>query len=702
MVLQHNLPGLNAKRIYNKNSTKLSKSLEKLSSGYSINRAADDASGLAVSEKMRSQIFGMEQSVKNCQDGISLIQTFEGALDETSAIIERMKTLADQSANGTYDDAIDRAALEAEYTQLRSEIDQIADTDFNGLVMLNGRRMADEFTYLGEKGTEWIIPKKIELRNCTSSFEYSEGNKMSIKLLPEAAEKHVDSEVFLALVDLEKRAVINADLIQGIPTYSFAVASDGWLIENDPDDIQSGIISYRKSSGEVLDLAKVTMPLIHNASTTGFGMLDTSHIVHHQSMNGQRYSGCQIGIYITQAASSAEAFDEAVKYRDNPVDFITDTKGTLYNKKDENDPNRPTITYDDLRSIYGIEVSEPGKIADGSLFNINGSINIKANGRTISPNVKAFSDDYMKKVFISANHTIEYTYDGTNWKDAGGKIETALNGYNTAGKVNGDKMKISVETIKEQFFDGFYYNPNTPNLELTLDESAVDYSKAIDGEGYTYDGTNWIKRSTNQAVDLKNEGINLPAGIKLFIGMRFTVSNVLAGPTGNVQAGVKLFTSALDIFRKKYENLTYADDVILQSGARTKDAVNFTFDYSTDGIGDLKADLDCTALGLGLDGLTLSVQDDANFAIDKLDHALNKVSLIRATFGAVQNRLEHKIDNLNNTKENLTYAESGIRDANMAKEMMDFTKNQILTQSSQSMLAQANSLPQNIISLISS
>lgn len=697
MVLQHNLPGINAKRIYNINSSKLAKSLEKLSSGYGINRAADDAAGLAVSEKMRAQIFGMEQSVKNCQDGISLIQTFEGALDETAAIIKRIKTLADQSANGTYDDMIDRAAMETEYTQLCDEINHIADTDFNGLVMLNGRRMADEFTYLGEKGTEWIIPKKIELRNCIYSFENSEGNEMSIELLPGAAEKHVDGEVFLALVDLEKRAVINADLIQGIPTYSFAVGSDGWSIENDPDNIQSGIISYRKSSGEVLDLAKVTMPLIHNASTTGYGKLDTSHTVHHQSLNGKRYSGCGIGIYIAQAASDADAFDEAVKYRDNPVDFITDTKGTLYNK---NNPNGPTITYNDLKSIYGIEVTEPGKIADGSLFNINGSISIKADGRTIGSNVKVFSDDYMKKVFISANHTIEYTYDGTNWKDAGGNIETALNGYNTAGKADGDKMKISVETIKEQFFDGFYYNPNTPNLELTLDESAVDYSKAIDGEGYTYDGTNWIKKSTNQAVDLKNEGINLPAGIKLFTGMRFTVSNVLSGPTGNVQAGVKLFTSALDIFRQKYENLTYADDIILQSGARTKDAVNFTFDYSTDGIGTLNADLDCTVLGLGLDSLTLSAQDDANFAIDKLDHALNKVSLIRATFGAVQNRLEHKVDNLNNTKENLTAAESGIRDANMAKEMMEFTKNQILTQSSQSMLAQANTLPQQVMSLL--
>ncbi|MCM1578506.1 MAG: hypothetical protein NC078_06900, partial [Ruminococcus sp.] len=143
MVIQHNIPGLNSRRLYNKNSSSLAKSLEKLSSGYAVNRAADDAAGLAVSEKMRSQIAGMKQAVKNCADGISLIQTFEGALDETVTIIKRMKTLADQSANGTYDDPIDRNAIETEYLHLRDEIDQIADTDFNGIVMLNGKNSLD-------------------------------------------------------------------------------------------------------------------------------------------------------------------------------------------------------------------------------------------------------------------------------------------------------------------------------------------------------------------------------------------------------------------------------------------------------------------------------------------------------------------------------------------------------------------------------
>ena len=143
MVVQHNLTAMNANRYLGINNSKLSKSLEKLSSGYAINRAGDNAAGLAVSEKMRSQIAGMTQAVKNAQDGISMVQTFEGALTETDSILQRMKTLADQMANGTYDDPVDRTAAQQEFLQLNDELDQIADTDFNGVVVLNGGVMSD-------------------------------------------------------------------------------------------------------------------------------------------------------------------------------------------------------------------------------------------------------------------------------------------------------------------------------------------------------------------------------------------------------------------------------------------------------------------------------------------------------------------------------------------------------------------------------
>ncbi|MCM1480546.1 MAG: flagellin, partial [Muribaculaceae bacterium] len=98
--------------------------------------------------------------------------------------------------------------------------------------------------------------------------------------------------------------------------------------------------------------------------------------------------------------------------------------------------------------------------------------------------------------------------------------------------------------------------------------------------------------------------------------------------------------------------------------------------------------------------LSLKTAESANYAIDQIDNAINKVSMVRATFGAVQNRLEHKIDNMNVSIENLTSAESQIRDTDMPTEMMNFTKNQILAQAAQSMLAQANQLPQSVLSLL--
>ncbi|MDK2901915.1 MAG: flagellin [Thermosediminibacterales bacterium] len=138
MRINHNISALNAWRNLYVNDTNMSKSLEKLSSGLRINRAADDAAGLAISEKMRAQINGINQAVRNAQDGISLIQTAEGALNEVHAILQRMRELAVQSANGIYTDD-DRALLQEEVNQLTSEIDRIAtQTEFNKQTLLTG------------------------------------------------------------------------------------------------------------------------------------------------------------------------------------------------------------------------------------------------------------------------------------------------------------------------------------------------------------------------------------------------------------------------------------------------------------------------------------------------------------------------------------------------------------------------------------
>ncbi len=138
MVINHNMNAMNAHRNMGATNVQQGKAMEKLSSGLRINRAGDDAAGLAISEKMRSQIRGLNQASRNAQDGISMIQTAEGALSETQAIGQRMRELAVQSANGTYTDE-DRKLIDQEFGQLKNEIDRIAnDTEFNGNKVLNG------------------------------------------------------------------------------------------------------------------------------------------------------------------------------------------------------------------------------------------------------------------------------------------------------------------------------------------------------------------------------------------------------------------------------------------------------------------------------------------------------------------------------------------------------------------------------------
>ena len=133
MIIQHNIAAINSYRNLGVNQSGLSKNLEKLSSGYRINRAGDDAAGLAISESMRSQINGLNQATKNAQDAVGLIQTVEGALTETHSMLQRLTTLASQSANGTYN-SVARNNLQKEVLQLMSEIDRIAqNTDFNGI-----------------------------------------------------------------------------------------------------------------------------------------------------------------------------------------------------------------------------------------------------------------------------------------------------------------------------------------------------------------------------------------------------------------------------------------------------------------------------------------------------------------------------------------------------------------------------------------
>jgi flagellin len=146
MRINNNITAVNSHRQYGINAGRLGRNVERLSSGLRVNRAADDAAGLAISEKMRTQIRGLNQASRNSQDGISLVQTAEGAMQSAHGIMQRMRELAVQAANGTNDDDVDRAALDLEFQQLAQELEQIENTvKFNGMTIFGNGTAAENY-----------------------------------------------------------------------------------------------------------------------------------------------------------------------------------------------------------------------------------------------------------------------------------------------------------------------------------------------------------------------------------------------------------------------------------------------------------------------------------------------------------------------------------------------------------------------------
>ncbi|MGN0552825.1 MAG: flagellin, partial [Oscillospiraceae bacterium] len=588
-----------------------------LSSGYAINRAGDNAAGLAVSEKMRSQIAGINQGVKNAQDGISMVQTYEGALTETDSILQRMKTLATQSANGTYQDDVDREAIQLEFNQLNDELNQIADTDFNGVVALNGGQMAD--------GTKAVNGK----------FDYNGTAKASTKL----------GKGDINIVDAQKW--------DNLGTGTATTANDAWKALNSQWTREAG-----KPETNGPDSIDVTFKFNQaDGKWTVVGATNGADISKIEASVATTNGG--FGVMISKVSIANVVVDQTKLGNGDTI--------TLTLNNPANGISAPTN--------MGATVSDSSAFTQG---NDAKAVKLTAADLTVAKGAGLtdanMTEDYQKLMELLDGATASMSYT------------------NAATKAGDFKITLNDGTVID--------NSNTSGTLTVGSTNFTIVGTAASGEIEIKDGSkSLIKFTPAKQEAATGTGTKLSTGsIEYKIGIENSKYDAAAKPsievakTGNVSRSNSNNAASAP--------LTYTDNVTLQVGARTKDSVNFSFEYASNGLGDLKADLDCSARGLGTDKLSLETQESANIAIDKIDNALNKVSMVRGSFGAVQNRLEHKIDNLNTTSENLTSAESRIRDTNMAEEMMNFTKNQILSQASQSMLAQANQLPQGVLSLL--
>ena len=279
MVVNHNMSSIFAARQEGLNSAALKNSMEKLSSGEKINRAGDDASGLAVSEKMRSQIRGLNQASRNVSNGVSFIQTTEGFLQETSDILQRIRELAVQSSNGLYSDE-DRMQIQVEVSQLVSEVDRIASSaQFNGMNMLTGRfgkEAGTEMTFQIGANADQCISINIESATAASlglkDIQGEAGNTISIASADEANSTIATIDEALKIVN-KQRADLGAvqnrmELTQkGIDVAAENLTSSESIIRD--EDMATAMVDYTKNS--ILQQASTAM--LANANSQSANVL---------------------------------------------------------------------------------------------------------------------------------------------------------------------------------------------------------------------------------------------------------------------------------------------------------------------------------------------------------------------------------------------------------------------------------------------
>ena len=521
MVVQHNMSAMNANRMLSGVSSAQSKSTEKLSSGYRINRAADDAAGLSISEKMRGQIRGLNQASTNAQDGISLIQTAEGALNESHSILQRMRELSVQAANGTETDD-DREAVQNEIEQLQSELTRISDTtEFNTMKLLDGSQSGS----------------KVQASVSKSAATGATTNH--------AAVAQVNTSGTVAALDDGKST-----------TYSVTM-----LDKNNNATTTSVTVSYDKGTKTFKD---------KDGNEVGSAAQGTATAAETAKAIAKALSNTSLG----------DKFDIA-----NKTDTVT------FTTKDASDsPNSVLISVDGAAGVVA------GAQPTGS------------------------------EAYTSINAAIG-AYAGT------GNIEDKI------FTVNGEK---------------FAY--------------VTDPSKL----GDDYKDVNYVQtENTNGTV-----GVNDAAAMAKLISAK-TGINAEVDQVATTSVNLKPSTTAT------------GKGIELQIGANEGQTMSFTLD-------DMSAD----ALGVGGSSVNLSTQESAKTATTTIDAAIKKVSAARGKMGAVQNRLEHTINNLDTASENLQTAESRIRDTDMAEEMVNYSKNSILAQAGQSMLAQANQANQGVLTLL--
>lgn len=678
LVINTNVASLNAQRQLMNSGNSLDRSTERLSSGARINSAKDDAAGLAISNRMTSQVRGLDQAIRNANDGVSLIQTAEGALSESTNILQRMRELSVQSANGIYTNA-DRATLDAENKQLVAELDRIAKTtSFNGQNLLDGS-LGKVDLQVGSSANQ-TISLKVQAMDAktlgmgSTSVDLMGDDNTLIADTTEIAQNDIliNGQSIMSTGQTWTGGTDDMDELINKINENVNGVTASTLVSATAADVSDGILE----AGEEFEIAITKL----DGTVTTITVTDTNNIDELADKLNSEGGGLlsasvgddgKLSISVNNASSFAITDGGANANGAGGFGASLSSTAKLVLTADNGDPvtvtRGSTGTLEQLASFGFRENSKPGTVEGFGIAaptNEWGVGDLKINGVEIDNEDTDSLDGKVAAINAASQET--------------GVIATAFStaqiDFNGVGAVTGGDFDLNGVTL-------------TVAAAATLEDIADVFNNASDDTGVTasvlgnriilegnVSSITFSDGTGGTVVDAFGDGTTVAE-----LGQAGDESSAAAIASGDqVLGGIKLTSvNGNPIQIDLDDDATQAD---------------FGFVSSNDtGSG---------SFGSAISTISIATQAGAQKAIDVIDNALTTINDVRSNLGAINNRLDFTVSNLANISEKTSAARSRITDADFAAETANLSRSQVLQQAATAMLAQSNARPQQVLSLL--
>lgn len=701
LVINTNVASLNSQRQLMNSGSALDRATERLSSGQRINSAKDDAAGLAISNRMTSQIRGLDQAIRNANDGVSLIQTAEGALQETTNILQRMRELSIQSANGIYSDS-DRATLDAEVQQLILELDRIAETtSFNGQKLLDGS-LGKVQLQVGADANQ-TIELKVQAMDAKTLGMGSVsvdvlGAEFSLSLFSSTAGTDIrDGDILIngqsiGEFDAAATAETNtlAEFLVAINERLSGVTASA-MTQLNASQLGNGVID--NDAGQGLDITVTALNgavqsyQIRENTTSMDELIETIHRITGGEINAEVDDSGKLsltnntGSTIEVAAAGGLDLQSSVGMAASVGDGL-DQRGQIVLTSEDDEPIKisrgNTGSLLDLNKL-GFRENQGGGVIEGASITtaaaeaawgvgdltINSVVISNKNTDSLIGKVNAINA-VSNDTGVTANAFSTMTID-----TSGMSIATAFAGTADNILLNGVNINLSAVTTAQELVDTFNQNSNTTGVTASLlgnkivlesDQGAIRFNDA------TADSAFGVANAGFAGADFTKfmaDGTEVSTAGSIADGLRIEAGIKLSSANGNpisVELGI---------------NATAAEIGLLEAN-------------STAG----------GAFGAAIASISIDTAAKAQKAIGVIDKALTTINDTRSQLGAINNRLDFTMSNLANVSEKTSSSRSRIVDADFAAETAALSRAQVLQQAATAMLAQSNARPEQVLSLL--